>query len=72
MVIIICISCYFYCTIYRPKQPLYDINIKLGEIRFCKYIFNMKINFELAKNDIRNRTCSTCSNLPFSTGLDIL
>ena len=38
LLFVICVSCYFYYTKYRPKQkhllPFNDTSIKLGDIRY--------------------------------------
>ena len=34
LLVVICVSCYFYQRKYRSKKPFHDINIKLGKIRF--------------------------------------
>ena len=49
LLVVICVSCYFYYTKYQSKQPFHDIKIKLGEIRYSKYIIKRESNYELKK-----------------------
>ena len=34
LLLVICVSCYFYYTKYWSKQRFHDINIKLGKIKY--------------------------------------
>ena len=34
LLVVVCVSCYFFYTKYRLKQPFQNIKIKLGEIRY--------------------------------------
>ena len=34
LLVVIFVSCYFYYTKYRSKQPFHGIDVKLGEIRY--------------------------------------
>ena len=54
LLVVICVSCYFYYTKYRSKQPFHDIKIKLGEIGYSKYIIKRESNYELKKKMILN------------------
>ena len=58
LLFVICVSCYFYYTKYRPKQkhllPFNDTSIKLGDIRYLKCIIKIESKDEFKETDIKN------------------
>ena len=51
LLVVICVSCYFYYAKYRWRQPFHNNNIKLGKIRYWKCIIKMESNYKLNRID---------------------